>query len=174
MKKFAFSFLVLSLFASTKASAALESVEQIGSRGQVSIEGLGQALLYSLFGSYRIVPNVALNAGISYWAINASSGSSSVDSSLFMLPLSASVMMGGQGGHHFELLGGGTFVIGGSSITGNSLQDDFSDSLFIPTVGAGYRYWPALGGLHFRGTLYGLVVNGFHPWFGVSLGYAFM
>ncbi len=141
------------------------------SPGSVSIEGLGQAFLYSVYGSYRPHKNFAFNLGLGYFSFP--SGISSTGS-VVLIPLSTSALLGGTNGHHFEFLAGGTFVAASGTATGSGTTSDLANSDFVFVLGAGYRYWPNEGGLHFRATLYGLVYGGnFTPWPGFSIGYAF-
>ncbi|MEZ4751372.1 MAG: hypothetical protein R3B54_12370 [Bdellovibrionota bacterium] len=164
MKKLLFvSIFALSVLgtASLKAAPGL-SETTVDSKATASVELLGAGLLYSVFGSYRFIPELAVNLGVSFSSANGSTN--------LLIPMSLSFLAGGKNGHHFELLGGGSIVTG--SYTGTGISTG-TVSGFLPTFGAGYRYWPSEGGFHFRGTLYGFISNGFLPWFGLSFGYAF-
>lgn len=151
------------------APVTQQAVAERSSRGQISAELLGAAVLYSAFGSYLLHPNIAGNLGISYISVSDSFTSSS---SLLQFPVSLSALLGGPDSF-LELLGGGDIVFASSRLSGSGLNQSFSQGGFIPEVGLGYRYWPADGGFHFRATLYGLISSGFYPWFGLSFGYAF-
>lgn len=145
------------------------------SRGQVGLELLGAALLYSFSGSYLVTDQIALNAGLSYFTLSSSSTGLTYKASVGVtqIPLSVSFLFGGPD-HHFEVLGGGDLLFASASVSGNGVADRATGSGFIPEIGAGYRYWPAAGGFHFRATMYGLAIpSNFAIWPGFSFGYAF-
>lgn len=145
------------------------------SRGQVGIELLGSALLYSLNGSYLVTDNIAINGGLSYFTVSSTSSGLNYSASVGVtqIPLSVSYLFGGPE-HHFEILGGGDFVLASASVSGDGVADKATGSGFLAEIGAGYRYWPVNGGFHFRATLYGIAIpNSFAIWPGLSFGYAF-
>ncbi|MCB0417570.1 MAG: hypothetical protein H6617_08575 [Bdellovibrionaceae bacterium] len=161
------SIFVASILGTSKLTAADGMSETtVESKATASVELLGMGYLYSVFGSYKFIPELAANVGISY--ISVTSGSSS--SSTLGIPLSLSFLAGGTNSHYFEVLGGGT-IFATSTTVGSGLAGSLSG--WVTTIGAGYRYWPKEGGLHFRATMYGFIKGGFFPWFGLSFGYAF-
>ncbi|MCB0403743.1 MAG: hypothetical protein KDD51_03090 [Bdellovibrionales bacterium] len=168
MKKFVWvSIFALSIMGSTGLKAADGISETtVESKATASVELLGMGYLYSVFGSYKFIPELAANVGISY--ISVTSGSST--SSTLGIPLSLSFLAGGTNNHYFEVLAGGS-IFTTSSTVGSGLSGSLSG--WVTTIGAGYRYWPKEGGLHFRATMYGFIKGGFFPWFGLSFGYAF-
>ena len=65
-------------------------------------------------------------------------------------------------------------MFGSANVSASNTSSDASSTLLLPQLGVGWRYWPALGGFHFRLTAYGNLVpsHGFFPWVGIGLGYA--
>lgn len=140
------------------------------SHWQVGMDLLGPAIAYSFGGSYLFGDHFAVNAGVSAFSITTNTDSGS----LFLIPLSGSGLFGGPD-HHFEVTAGVTPVIGSARTTntdGNRERVTGSGAYF--TGGIGYRYWPALGGFHFRATGYVIAGNSaVTPWLGFQFGYAF-
>lgn len=145
-----------------------------GSKVAAGVELLGAGLLYSAFGTYRIIPMLAANLGLSYLSVSDTGTTSTASASLLSIPVSLSLLLGGKGGSNFEVLAGGVFTISSAKTTGTGLSQSLTRGGFAPQFGIGYRYWPTEGGFFFRGTLYGMIANSsFFPWFGITFGYAF-
>ena len=156
------------------------------SQAQVSAELGGPGLFYSIYGSYRFAGMFCANVGLSYLSVSAASGPVSVSETVFQVPLSVSLLLGGDNSF-FEALAGGDLVFAGGSGSYSVLGGGFSGTTLLPEFGVGYRYWPKAGGFHFRALLMGLVLpsasasagtvtasaGGFVPWGGLSFGYAF-
>ncbi len=149
------------------------------SRAQVSFELLGSGLLYSIYGSYRLIDKLAFNVGFSYWSADLGTTSATATTTgtakFLIFPVSLSLLLGG-GNHNFEVLAGG--LINSVSITGlnagTSTADKFANTGFIPNFGIGYRYWPKDGGFHFRVLAEMFIASSsVLPWIGLSFGYAF-
>jgi hypothetical protein len=131
------------------------------SRYQLGVELGGSALTYSFFGSVRPLSNVAFNLGVTFF-------------NNVQLPISLSLLSGGN--HNFEFAPGFILSLSKSGRSGNYFYSDG----FYPAIGIGYRYWPRIGGFHFRATLYVIALDDIAessrvwlPWPGLSFGYAF-
>ncbi len=158
------------------ASRAVAASEM--SMFQLGVEGLGAALLYSVFGSFRPVKHVAANLGFSTFNVSSSSssglGTSSGSVSMMQVPVSISFLLGGDNSF-LEILGGGDLIFASDKATlpiGSSKTS--SANTILPEFGIGFRYWPLTGGFHARATLYTIFAGGsVLPWPGLSVGYAF-
>ncbi len=143
------------------------------SRAHVSFELLGSGVLYSLWGSYRVVEKLAFNLGLSYWGADISTTTGTTSSNFLLVPVSASLLLGG-GNHNFEVLAGGVIVTGTTVGTGTTNANKISGAGFMPNFGIGYRYWPLDGGFHFRFLIEMFIASSsVLPWMGLSFGYAF-
>ena len=147
------------------------------SPAQISFEVLGNAFLYSFFGSYRFgpflggAPNLAFNLGFSTLSITEEEyNKGSTTTSLFQFPFSLSFLWGNRS-CFFEALAGIDYV----SAKSKSKSDLISDSGLVKQVGVGFRYWPDNGGFHFRGMIIRhMFSNGMTlTWPGIAFGYAF-
>lgn len=132
---------------------------------QVGVEIGGASLVYSLFGSIRPIPNVALNLGVTFWGTNN-----------ILFPGSLSVLVG-ESNSLVEFLGGGVLSLASNT---SALGSRFTETFFVPEIGLGYRYWPKEGGFHFRAILYVIFLGHVGeserltlPLPGLSFGYAF-
>jgi hypothetical protein len=147
------------------------------SRAQVSLELLGSAILYSLQGSYRVTKPIAINLGFSYYSLSSTSldATSTSSVSILQFPASVSYFLLGQK-HIFEVFGGADVALVSGSVNSNSSGINGSvsggGSTIIPTLGLGYRRWPAEGGFHMRISGYLFFVSGITPWVGITLGAA--
>lgn len=132
------------------------------SRFQLGVEAFGPGIYYSVFGSYRIIKELAVNLGASYFPLS-SAGTSSL--SVFTVPVSVSLLLGGHSSN-FEAIGGLSFLFVSASIPISSTSSsvvrslDASGSAVMPFFGLGYRLWPEDGGFSFRATLYGMFLPG--------------
>lgn len=140
------------------------------SHWQVGMDLFGPALAYSFGGSYLFGDHLAVNAGLSAFSVDTGSTSASV----FLVPLSVSGLFGGPD-HHFEATGGLTPVFGSAKTTNtDGGKDRAAGADLFGFGGIGYRYWPAMGGFHFRATGYVMAGGGnVFPWLGFQFGYAF-
>jgi hypothetical protein len=140
------------------------------SHWQVGMDIFGPALAYSFGGSYLFGDHIAVNAGISAFSISTSSSSATA----ILVPLSVSGLFGGPD-HHFEVNAGVTPTFGSLvTSTGEDDRDRLAGADIYGFGGIGYRYWPALGGFHFRATGYIIAGSGIvTPWLGFQFGYAF-
>ncbi|HVT40941.1 MAG TPA: hypothetical protein VHE78_18030 [Gemmatimonadaceae bacterium] len=162
---FGVGILIFALSSHAQAQVAMTTRSREALRNDVSIELLGNSILYS-FSYQRMLSNAfALNAGLSALGQGSSSGSSSivfipVGAKLYLMPRNGSIYLGGGGVFVSSKVTSGPFGDGGASTT-------------YGYAGLGFEYRSS-GGLLFRGTAYGLFSNGsYFTWPGLSVGYAF-
>lgn len=146
----------------------------------VFIEGLGPAILYSLNYERVVGDVVAARIGLSYFSAGASSGGTSVSTSVFMVPLTVSWIGLYDGPHGLDLGAGATMLIfSGSGTSVGGVSAGASAVQPLPVVFVGYRFHPVNGaGFHFRiGADMLIGVGGpsvqVLPWGHLSLGAAF-
>ena len=145
------------------------------SRFQLGVELLGPGLLYSFGGSFLLTDHVALNAGVSFFSVSASANPANYASATATtIPLSISALAGGPD-HHLEFLVGASPILGTGELSlSRAGVNRAAGRTVLGFGGIGYRYWPDLGGFHFRATGYLMVAKGLvFPWAGFQFGYAF-
>ena len=139
---------------------------------QLSVELLGHAQYYSVFGSFRFSENIAANLGLSYFT-TPMANTSGTSTKLIQVPASVSYLFG-EKDSFLELLGGIDAMMVSNAAPFGAYETSVKRMVFLPTVGGGYRYWPVDGGFSFRATVYGMISGGYlNPWVGTSFGYAF-
>jgi hypothetical protein len=141
-------------------------------RNTVYIELLGNALIYSLNYERFVTDDFNLRAGIEYFSLSASSGTTSGSANLFIFPLTVSYLGLSKGPHAFEL-GIGIDLAYASASTSSTGGSSFSNGTTVAgTAIAGYRYAPRDGGFNLRAALTPIFnSNGFAPWIGLALGF---
>lgn len=161
----------------SRPAKAMELFEApYASRSQVSAELFGAGLFYSIYGSYRLTPNIPLNIGLSYLHFNSSDPIKTAGSvSALCIPISISYLIGDYS-NFLEVVGGLTLAFPSGKtevLLDNDIKQSIAHQIVVPEIGVGYRYWPKHGGIHFRAIAYLIVGSSATiPWGGVSLGYA--
>lgn len=145
-------------------------------------EAYGQAIWYSLRGSYRFHECGMVNVGYSYTEIPPvdAGGKSAI---FHIVPVSLSAFW-----HlpfttwpiHAEILFGGNFIIGSDRTERTGVRATVTGQPFTPVAGLAFAWLPAEGGLVVRFACYmfqGIDSQGIEsrrlPWLGGSIGYAF-
>ena len=130
------------------------------------VEVLGNAGLYSLNYERFFTPSLGVRIGAEY----VQGEDEGDDFAAAIFPVMATYLLG-RGSSHLEA-GLGVGLATGTIETG-VLGNDFGSAAY-GTATLGYRYQPPRGGLVFRvGFTPVLLTGDFHPYGGVSLGYAF-
>ncbi len=149
------------------------------SRWAIGAELLGAGILASGMISYRPLDLFAINVQGSYISGTASATSgtttASATYSIFMLPVTGSLLLGGMN-HKFEALGGAILAFVSGTVSASGASGAFSGNGAVPIVGGGYRYQPHDGGFFFRLTGYYIIAPSGGTsagWAGLTLGYAF-
>jgi len=153
--------------------ASSDRSDSLSSYDTFSLELLGAGILYSIDYSHRFNKNMVLNLGFSYYGASSSSGGVSASTSVFLLPVYFSYLLGGDN-HFFEPLAGIDVAIASGSVSSGAISGTSSGFGAIPMLGIGYRYWPMDGGFYFRASLYAFIASGgVGIWPGFTFGYAF-
>ncbi len=147
----------------------------------LSAEMGGAGLHYTFLASIRFSPEVAINAGWSMFNVAIGEvGEEKLKSRWQFYPFSFSLFTGKD--HILEMIAGLVMAKGSGEIVLSNGDEEESKTAFLIQAGAGYRYWPVGGGLHFRVTTYvfqmpSSVKLGDYPkllfWGGLGIGYAF-
>jgi len=116
----------------------------------------------------------SIRAGIGYFGLSASSGSTSASVGFTMIPIVANYLAGARA-HKFELgLGVVPVIVSGSASDDGIGKVSGSATGVIGTGVIGYRFAPLEGGFNFRVGLTPVFGSwGFLPWPGISFGYGF-
>lgn len=133
----------------------------------------GNGLLYTLNYERTFAPEWSGRAGLFWFTVDATGEqNTSASATLNLIPLTANYFVGES--HRLELGGGPLLLRASASAEGPGLTVSESGFGLGGTATVGYRYQQLDGGFLFRIGLTPIFTsNGFTPWAGLSLGYAF-
>jgi hypothetical protein len=142
----------------------------------IFFEALGSGLIYSVNYERRLIPNLGLRAGASFFTYKVSSANGSGNLTLITFPLMVSYYIGSDH-HKLELGLGATILYFSAASDSTGMQfEGAGTGLGIAANGVvGYRYFPRDNGFTLGVGFTPLLraTKGFLPWGGLSVGYVF-
>ena len=139
------------------------------------VEGLGPAIFYS-FNYDRIISDVSLRVGISYFSLSASNASGDSAKAYWLaMPFDVNYIGLGSKKHIFEVGGGGTVLAVGAGTSSLGVESSESKVFFFGHLNLGYRLQPPQGGFMLRTGISPIIGQGlgFLPWPYIGLGATF-
>lgn|GEM_PF-1738880 len=133
-----------------------DSQDVRSARNSIWVEGLGNALLYSINYERMVIDDLGVRVGLSYLSFEAAAGDSSASAKFYMFPFAVSYLgvASENKTHALELAAGATLIHASAASDGVGISTKGSGVAGYGTFSIGYRIQPAKGGFQFRvGTL---------------------